>query len=61
MKKFTLKPFYEKYTDSLIYYHKDERSFAKYVNEYLTLFLSIVDRSIIGFEITNIHKLIGIE
>jgi len=44
-------PFYEKHTQCLIWYFRDERSYGKWIDEYLTLFLSVEDDSLVGIEI----------
>lgn len=47
-----IRPFYEPETRSLILYVRDTRSYGKYINKYLTVFLSVEDESFVGFEIS---------
>lgn len=48
---FSAEPFYEPATDSLIFYAKDVRSYGKRIGKYFTVFLSLDDKSIVGYEI----------
>ncbi len=57
--EFRAEPFYESITDSLIYYARNERSYAKYIDKYLTIFLSIKDDTFVGFEITGLCALLA--
>ncbi|RDJ35158.1 MAG: hypothetical protein DWQ19_10010 [Crenarchaeota archaeon] len=59
MTEFTVKPYFEKNTDSIICYLKDERSYDKFINKELSLFLSLETDEIVGFEIRGVKKLIG--
>ena len=51
---FNPKPYYEKHTDSLLFYFEDKRSFGRRINQYLTVFLAIDDHALVGFEIKRI-------
>ncbi len=59
MQEFRAEPFYERITDSLIYYARDERSYAKYIDKYLTIFLSVNDDTFVGFEITGLYAFLA--
>jgi hypothetical protein len=48
---FVPRPYYEPETDALIYYFKNEKSYSKRITKYFTVFLSIADDSLIGFEV----------
>ena len=45
-------PFFEKHSNSIIWYFEDCHSYGEWINDDLTLFRSIKDNSIIGVEIT---------
>ena len=49
--QFVPRPFYEPHTDSLIYYHRNVRSYGQRINKYVTLFLAVADDSLVGVEI----------
>ena len=51
---FRPEPFYEPATDSLIYYERDERSYAKRISRHLTVFLSVQDDTLVGVEIKGV-------
>lgn len=55
--EFQPKPFYEPTTDSIIVYLKNESSYAKRVNEHITLFVSNSDDTIVGFEIEGVKDI----
>ena len=55
--EFRAVPFYEKATDSLIFYARDERSYGKRINRQFTLFLSIADNSLVGCEVKGVARL----
>lgn len=55
---FVAKPFYERKTDSLIFYVKDTRSYSKRLNELITLFLSDADNSLVGCEIKGVKRML---
>ncbi len=50
-------PFYERNTDSIIYYARDEKSYAVRLNSELTLFLSRSNRTLVGCEIKGVTRL----
>jgi hypothetical protein len=55
---FKAEPIYEKKTDSLIFYIRDERSYGKRINQLMTLFLSAVDDSLVGCEVKGVRRLL---
>ena len=60
MGEFQVKPYYCKETNSLICYLKDERSYDDYINKDVSVFRSIADESIVGFEIRGIEELVNL-
>lgn len=57
---FSPKPYYERKTESLIFYMRDERSTSIRLNSMLTLFVSMEDRSLVGIEVKGIPRLLKI-
>lgn len=50
-------PYYERRTDSLLFYTRDERSYGKRMNQLLTLFLSTKDSSLVGCELKGLRRI----
>ena len=57
--EFTVKPFHEVETDSLICYFKNTPSFCKRVNNYLTMFLAQSDESLVGIELNGVDTILS--
>lgn len=58
---FSPRPFYERLTDSIIFYFVNTSSYAKRVNRHFTVFLDDSSNRVVGFEIKGvqtIHKAI---
>lgn len=53
--EFEARPYYEPETDAVIFYFRNERSYSKRITRYFTIFLSIDDDSLVGFEVTGIR------
>lgn len=58
--EFTPRPYYEPEGDSLIFYARNEQSYAKRINSLLTLFLSSQDNSPIGCEVKGVQRMLRI-
>ena len=54
---FKIAPFYDKATDSLLVYVRDEPSYGLPINDQFTVFLSACDDSFVGFEIAGFRTL----
>ena len=57
---FTPRPYYEPEGDSLIFYARNEQSYAKRINSLLTLFLSSQDNSPVGCEVKGVQRMLRI-
>ena len=57
---FVPRPFYEPDGDSLIFYARDEQSYAKRLNPLLTLFLSSNDNSLVGCEVKGVQHMLKV-
>ena len=57
---FSPKPYYERKTESLIFYMRNERSTSIRLNSMLTLFVSMKDKSLVGIEVKGIPRLLKI-
>lgn len=55
---FRPKPFYERETDSLIYYVRDVPSFGQRINSLFTLFLAVDDNTLVGCEVKGAKRLV---
>ena len=60
MGEFKVKPYYCKEINSLICYFKDERSYDDWINKDVSVFRSIEDDSIVGFEVRGIEELVNL-
>jgi hypothetical protein len=60
MKEFSPRPIYEPEGDSLIFYARDEQSYAKRINSLLTVFLSSNDNSLVGCEVKGVQRMLKI-
>jgi hypothetical protein len=58
--EFTPRPHYEPEGDSLIFYGRNEQSYAKRINSLLTLFLSSQDNSLVGCEVKGVQRMLRI-
>jgi hypothetical protein len=58
--EFTPRPYYEPEGDSLIFYARNEQSYAKRINSLLTLFLSSRDNSLVGCEVKGVQRMLRI-
>lgn len=58
--EFTARPYYEPDSDSLIFYARDEQSYAKRINNLLTLYLASDDDSLVGCEIKSVKRMLRI-
>ena len=57
-KGFKPEPRYYKYGDYLTYYAKEDRCYAKIIDRFLTVYISIMDGSIVGCKINNVKEFI---
>ena len=57
---FSPRPYYEPEGDSLIFYARDEQSYAKRLNSLLTLFLATKDNTLVGCEVKGVQRLLRI-
>jgi hypothetical protein len=55
-KEFRAEPYYDRDTDSLVFYERDVRSYAKRINKYLTIYLSCADDTVVGFKIKGVQR-----
>jgi hypothetical protein len=58
--EFIARPYYEPESDSLIFYARDDQSYAKRINSLLTLYLSSNDDSLVGCEIKGVKRMLRI-
>ena len=58
--EFTPRPYYEPAGDSLIFYARNEQSYAKRINRLLTVFLSFHDNSLVGCEVKGVQRMLRI-
>lgn len=56
--EFNPEPFFDRLTDSLVFYAKDVRTHASRLNKRFTLFLDANDDSLVGFEIKGFSRLV---
>jgi hypothetical protein len=56
---FSRKPWYERHTDSLIFYFEDTPSYGNRLNQLFTLFLSDSGDRLVGIEIKGFMRLIS--
>lgn len=54
---FSPTPFYERLTDSIIFYFENKSSYAKRVNRHFTVFLDNTNDGIVGFEIKGVQSI----
>jgi hypothetical protein len=55
--KFVVRPWYERHTDSLIFYFEDAPSYGNRLNQLFTLFLSADDDRLVGIEVKGFGRL----
>ena len=55
---FSARPYDEPEGDSLIFYARDEQSYAKRLNSLLTLFLSTKDDTLVGCEVKGVQRML---
>jgi hypothetical protein len=58
-KEFKPRAYYDEKADFLVYYHEDVQSYEKWLTPYLSLFLSMEDDRIIGFEVNGLKNIIN--
>lgn len=58
-KDFVISPFFNKLADTICLYLRDEPSYARVLNDEVTVFLSEEDDSLVGFELTNASRLLS--
>jgi len=58
--EFRARPIYEPEGDSLLFYARDEQSYAKRINSLLTVFLSTHDNSLVGCEVKGVQRMLKI-
>ncbi len=54
---FSVNPYYESITDSLLVYTRNERSYAKRISKHFTIFLANSDDTFVGFEIKGVNDI----
>jgi hypothetical protein len=57
---FSPRPYYQPEGDSLMFYSRNEPSYAKRINSLLTLFLSSNDNSLVGCEVKGVQRMLRI-
>ena len=60
-KGFQAKPRYYKYGDFLTYFAKENRCVGKVIDEFLTVYISNEDGSIIGCKVKNVKQALSVE
>ncbi len=51
-------PFYDKADDSLVYYERNIRSYARRVNQFLTFFLACDDDTLVGLKVKSVKTIV---
>lgn len=57
-KKFTAKPYYSQHGDALIFYFKDDQSYAERVDALLTVYRSMETNEMVGCEIKGVQSIL---
>jgi len=58
--RFSPSPYYERESDSVVFYARDEQSYAKRLNDQLTIFVSTHDDSLVGCEVKGVTRMLKI-